>query len=150
MSEEYTKITYQSEPIGKEHIRLVLTTLDLAKFKEDESLTKIPTKKVAIDYVYDKSDIVSNNIKLIKEIQQQHENFIKKTYSKTLEEMQGYIEQLRAIKFVPLEYDINAKNITNADDVHCNIVYGDIKNCDNIYCQEIKGNVINCDKIIYK
>lgn len=148
MDKDYSKIVYQSEPIGKEHIRLVLTTLDLEKFKEDENLTKIPTKKVAIDYEFNRYDLTNQN--LISDLHNQYEDFIKKTYDNQLKEMQGYIEQLRAIKIVPVEYDTNAKNITNADDVHCNIVYGDIKNCDNIYCNEIKGNVVNCDKIIYK
>ena len=83
-------------------------------------------------------------------MQKEYETFIRNTYEQQIKEMQSYIEQLRAIKIVPMEYDKNVKNISNADDVHCNIVYGNISNCDNIYCHEIKGNVTNCDKIIYK
>lgn len=148
MNKEYTKILYQSEPIGKEKIILKLTTLDLDAFKDNEELEKIPTKELAkvierpICSLADGNDIKLMEIRI--------NNYIKEIYGNQIEEMKEYIEQLRAIKIVPMVYDKNVKNISNADDVHCNIVYGNISNCDNIYCHEIKGNVTNCDKIIYK
>lgn len=45
--DKYTKITYESDPIGKERIVLQLTTLDLEAFEKDQKLEKIPTKIVA-------------------------------------------------------------------------------------------------------
>lgn len=157
MEDKYVKIAYQSEPIGKEKIILYLTTFDLETFEKDQKLEKIPIKTIAkvvdipqtIKFENSAMDVKYNayQIKMFETI---IEKFIKETYEEQLQQMSHCIETLRAIKIVPIEYDTNAKNITNADDVHCNIVYGDIKNCDNIYCNEIKGNIVNCDKIIYK
>lgn len=148
MDNKYTKITYQSDPIGKERIVLYLSTFDLEAFKKNENLEKIPTKRQAISFDFEKKDIL-NNPNLAIEMNNKFEKMFENTYKKQLEEMQEYIEALRKIKFVPVEYS-DVKNISNSDDVHCNIVYGNITNCDNIYCNEIKGNVVNCDKIIYK
>lgn len=145
MKDNYTKITYQSEPIGKEKIILYLTTFDIEAFEKDQSLEKIPTKTEAKIVQFEKNKLEDVNI--LQEINNYYEDYINKTYKKQLEEMASYIETLRKIKIVP---QWNAKNITNSDDVHCNIVEGNITNCDNVYCNEIKGNVVNCDKIIYK
>lgn len=43
---KYVKITYISEPIGKEKIRLQLTTFDVEAFEKDKNLTEIPLKTV--------------------------------------------------------------------------------------------------------
>lgn len=155
---KYVKIVYQSEPIGKEKIILYLTTFDLEAFKRDETLEKIPTKRVA--KVLDLPQILynDNSCTVQRNMYEQEmfrtivEKFVVETYDEQLREMQGYIEQIRKIKMIPMEYSTekNAKNITNSDNVHCNIVYGNITNCDNIYCNEIKGNVVNCDNIVYK
>lgn len=149
MDNKYTKVVYQTEPIGKEKIVLYLTTFDIEAFKKDEKLNKIPTKEIATMIQFDDYDknmpnfieIISERLKLV----------VTNTYENQLKEMADYIEYLKNTKIIPLtsEYS-NLKNISNVDDVHCNIVYGNISNCDNIYCNEIKGNVTNCDKIIYK
>lgn len=157
--DKYVKVVYQSEPIGKEKIILYLTTFDLEAFKRDEALKKIPTKRVAkvFDFpqvLYDDNSCITVQRNMYEQemFRTIVEKFVVETYDEQLREMQGYIEQLRKIKMIPMEYSTeqNAKNITNSDDVHCNIVYGNITNCDNIYCTEIKGNVVNCDKIVYK
>lgn len=149
MNNKYTKVTYQSEPIGKERIILYLTTFDLEAFEKNEKIEKIPTKIKSVVFEFEKADIF-NNPNLALEMNNKFEKIFEDTYKKQLEEMKGYIEFLRKTKIVPMEYNTNVKSITNSDDVHCNIVYGNITNCDNIYCNEIKGNVVNCDKIIYK
>lgn len=41
MNEEYIKVVYQSEPIGKEGIVLELTTFDKEKYERDQQLQKI-------------------------------------------------------------------------------------------------------------
>ena len=38
MNDKYTKVVYQSEPIGKEKIVLYLTTFDLEAFEKNEKL----------------------------------------------------------------------------------------------------------------
>ena len=157
MDDKYVKVTYQSDPIGKEQIVLELTTLDLEAFEKDEKLEKIPEKKEAVCFEYEKSQLSNSICGAINELNNRINNEIGLKYQKQINEMKSYIEYLRKgnINLYEVENytkkDLqNAKNISNADDVHCNIVYGDIKNCDNIYCHEIKGNVVNCDKIIYK
>lgn len=156
MNDKYTKIVYQSEPIGKEQIILYLTTFDLEAFEKDQKLEKIPTKTIAKAFEMPKqlkeNSSVCVNINAYNQqmFETMIEKFIKETYDEQLEQMSHCIETLRKTKIIPMEYDKNAKNITNSDDVHCNIVYGNITNCDNVYCNEIKGNVVNCDKIVYK
>lgn len=141
-SEDYVKIVYESSPIGKEKIVLILTTFDLDRFKKDEKLKKIPKQEKVMCYTYDKENLLNPNC-IIKQIN----NMVNDIYKEQIEQMKSEIEILRSIKIVPVN---NARNISNSDDVHCDIVYGNISNCDNIYCHEIKGNVVNCDKIIYK
>lgn len=156
MNNKYTKIVYQSDPIGKEKIILYLTTFDLETFEKDEKLEKIPTKKIAKIFDLPKSYNDNSCVIVQKNMCEQEmfrkiiEKFIVETYDEQLEQMQKCIETLRKIKNAPMEYNSNVKNITNLNDVHCNIVEGNITNCDNVYCSEIKGNVVNCDKIIYK
>ena len=43
-SDKYAKIVYESDPIGKEKIVLVLTTFDIEKYNEDQRLLEMPKK----------------------------------------------------------------------------------------------------------
>lgn len=92
--DKYTKITYESEPIGKERIVLQLTTLDLKAFNENKNLKKIPTKRTAIQYEFNRYDLTNQN--LIENMQKEYEIFIRHTYEQQIKEMQGYIEFLRS------------------------------------------------------
>lgn len=40
------------------------------------------------------------------------------------------------------------KNITNSDDIYCDVIEGNAVNCDNVHCREIRGNIVNSE--IYK
>lgn len=102
MNNSYTEITYQSEPIGKEKIILYLTTFDLEAFEKDKNLHKIPTKRTAMQYNFDRFEIL-NNQNLINDMQRQYETFIRNVYDQQLKEMQGYIEYLRnsALPYMP-------------------------------------------------
>lgn len=91
MNDKYTKVTYTSEPIGKERIVLYLTTFDLESFKNDEKLERIPTKRKAIAFEFDRTDLL-NNPNLVEEMNNKFEKIFKETYQKQLEEMKGYIE----------------------------------------------------------
>lgn len=145
--DNYIKVVYRSNPIGKEEIILQLTTFDLEKFEKDEELKKIPEKTKAIYKSVEKKDLLNPDY-----ISDELNKIVNDTYRKEIENLKAEVEFLRQTKIVPMEFsgEKSAKNINNADDVHCNIVYGNITNCDNIYCNEIKGNIINCDKIVYK
>ena len=152
--EKYSKVVYQSNPIGKEQIVLCLTTFDIEAFEKDQSLEKIPTKRITKTFDIPEKIIGDNTAFEVDYNRYQAElfetiieKFIADTYDEELRKMQGCIEALRKVKIVP---QWNAKNITNSSDVHCNIVEGNITNCDNVCCNEIKGNVVNCDNIIYK
>ena len=103
MLDKYTKVVYQSDPIGKDKIILYLTTFDLEAFKKDESLEKIPTKQKAIAFNCDYSRLSLNN-NLAKEMSDLFAKEFKDTYEKQLEEMKTYIEFLRKTKIVPVEY----------------------------------------------
>ena len=103
MIDKYTKITYQSNPIGKEQIILYLTTFDIEAFEKDQSLEKIPTKKIAKVIEIEKADI--NKPYFIEFINDRLEHIVDETYEKQLKEMASYIETLRKIKIVPQLYD---------------------------------------------
>lgn len=100
MKDNYTKVVYESSPIGKEKIRLYLTTFDLEKFKEDEELREIPQQRKAIEFEFDIYNNLSNP-NLVNKMQKQLEEYINHTYKQQIEEMKIYIEQLRAIKMMP-------------------------------------------------
>ena len=91
MNNKYTKVTYQSNPIGKERIVLYLTTFDLEAFKNDEKLEKIPIQRKAIAFEFERNDLL-NNPNLAEEMNNKFEKMFKETYGKQLEEMKSYIE----------------------------------------------------------
>lgn len=91
MNDKYTKIVYQSEPIGKEKIILYLTTFDLEAFKNDEKLEKIPVQQKAVMFEFSREDII-NKPNLIGEMNNRFEEMFNKLYKKQLEEMKNYIE----------------------------------------------------------
>ena len=95
MIDKYTKITYQTEPIGKEKIILYLTTFDLEAFEKDKQLEKIPTKREATVIEFEKHKL--NEINFIDELTYQMEKYIREKYGKQLLEMKSYIEMNRKI-----------------------------------------------------
>ena len=91
MDNKYTKVTYQSEPIGKERIVLYLTTFDLESFKNDEKLERIPTQRKAIAFEFNRADLLKNP-NLAEEMNNKFEKMFKETYEKQLLDMKSYIE----------------------------------------------------------
>lgn len=91
MNNKYTKVTYQSEPIGKERIVLYLTTFDLEAFEKNENLEKIPEQRKTITFEFDKSEIL-NNPNLVEEMSNKFETMFKEIYEKQLLDMKEYIE----------------------------------------------------------
>ena len=61
MNDKYTKITYQSDPIGKEKIVLILTKFDIEAFEKDEKMQHIPEQRVAKVIQFEKEDIEQPN-----------------------------------------------------------------------------------------
>lgn len=96
MDNKYIKVIHQSEPIGKERIILYLTTFDLEAFEKDEKLEKIPEKKQAIAFEFDRTDLL-NNSNLINEFENRFEDMFKKVYEKQLLDMKSYIELNRKL-----------------------------------------------------
>lgn len=138
---EYVKIVYQTAPIGKEKIILYLTTFDIEAFERSQMLEK----KTAIAFEVRKDFYEGDSLQYLSKMLN---DYVRRYYEPYVDELRGLINAQKAIKTsVPL---VNAKNISNVDEVHCNVVNGNIVNSDIVYCSEIKGNVINCDKIIYK
>lgn len=91
MENKYTKVTYQSEPIGKERIVLYLTTFDLEAFEKGQKLEKIPTQRKAIAFEFNRTDIL-NNPNLVEEMNNKFEKMFKEIYEKQLLDMKSYIE----------------------------------------------------------
>lgn len=91
MDNKYTKVTYQSEPIGKERIVLYLTTFDLEAFEKNEKLEKIPTQRKAIAFEFERNDLL-NNPNLAEEMNNKFEKMFKEIYEKQLLDMKSYIE----------------------------------------------------------
>lgn len=86
---KYIKVTYRSEPIGKEGIVLELTTFDIEKWKNDKKLEHIPEKR---EKLYLKLDMLSNNLITnnelrIKYVQSQLVNFVTDRYEKQQKEI---------------------------------------------------------------
>lgn len=139
----YVKIVYQSEPIGKERIILYLTTFDKEAFDRDNIITTKQEKKV-IEF----STEEFNRPDFVEMMEKNINSMVKNIYEDKINELEEIINRQKMFGAESKPKVI--KNISNVDDVHCGIVFGNIVNCDNIYCTEIKGNVVNCDKIIYK
>ena len=95
MNEKYIRTLYRSEPIGKERIVLELTTFDLEAFKENEKLEKIPTKRLAVAYNFDRSELLNNPNSLQEQVEKRFIEIFEKTYKTQLEDMSSYIEYLR-------------------------------------------------------
>lgn len=132
--DKYVRVVYQSEPIGKERIILYLTTFDKEAFERD-NLFQLKEEKI----IHEFERVELNRPDFIEMFERNLNTMVKNIYEEKLKEIESIMKMSK-----------NVKNISNSDDVYCNIVYGNISNCDNIYCKEIKGNVSNCDKIIYK
>lgn len=86
---KYIKVTYRSEPIGKEGIVLELTTFDIEKWKNDKKLEHIPEKR---EKLYLKLDMLSNNLITnnelrIEYVQSQLVNFVTDRYEKQQKEI---------------------------------------------------------------
>ena len=109
---KYSKVVYESNPIGKEKIILYLTTFDIEAFEKDQSLEKIPTKTIAKTFDIPKSIIGDDtpfgenyNRFQVEVFEAIIEKFIEDTYDEELRKMQTCIETLRNIKIVPQWYD---------------------------------------------
>lgn len=137
------KVVYQTNPIGPDKIVLYLTTFDTDMYHYGKVLDPIPIKEEK--HIIELPNNRGEHYLLL--FEKELKEIVNETYEKQLLEMRKIIDSLRNMR--TLVYT-DFKDISNSDDVHCNIVEGNITNCDNVYCNEIKGNVVNCDKIVYK
>lgn len=133
--DRYVKIVYQTEPIGKEGIILYLTTFDIEAFEKAQKLKEIP-KKENIE------KIPINPNEPLDIIERRLNSKVKEFYESEILKMADYIEKVDRMK------TRECGNVTNVDNVYCEIIKGNVINCDNVHCNEIKGNTINCE--IYK
>lgn len=112
MNDKYTKITYQTDPIGENKIILYLTTFDLEAFEKDKELEKIPTKRIAKIFSYE--DYELNKPNLIYEANEKIREYVDEVYKKQLEEMKSYIEGTRKMNnnsiFKVQEYSLDKEN----------------------------------------
>ncbi len=92
MNDKYTKITYQSDPIGEEKIVLILTTFDIESFENDQKQKHIPKKKIAKVVLIDKSKELPE---ILTHLEEHLDDLVKETYLKQIEEMKSIIETQR-------------------------------------------------------
>lgn len=97
-NDKYAKIVYESEPIGKEKIVLVLTTFDIDKFNEDEKLLQIPKKVECMKYeipkyALDNRDGLHN---YLEDLESRTNAFIINRYENQIECMRRELEFRRA------------------------------------------------------
>lgn len=146
MDNKYIKVTYQSNPIGKEKIILYLTTFDVEAFERDEQMQHIPEQKIVGVIDFDKRDI--NKPEFIEILENKIKDFINKNYASQLENMRSFLEAQKALLKAPSMQPkkIIKGDVVNADKVECDIIEGDVWNCNHLKCKEIHGQVINCDK----
>ena len=119
MGNKYIKVVYQTEPIGKERIILYLTTFDYEAYEKEQNSIKQQAK------IFELSKHNLQEPNFIYDIEEMLNDYVKHYYEPYVEELRGIINTKKIIDNV---IDLNAKNITNSDDVHCNIVYGNITN----------------------
>ena len=145
MNDKYVKVVYQSEPIGKEHIILYLTTFDIDRYNHD-----LEKKEFGIEIDVTDIDLKEpNNIKMIEE---KLNRYVKNFYEPYIKEVKDYSMLLKTTyqeRIQPRVYD-NVKNVNNVDKITCNNIYGNVNNCEVLYCNEIHGKVNNVEKIVYK
>lgn len=152
--EPYVKITYQSDPIGPENIILYLTTFDLDAFERDQELKELPTKQITMNFgsfsdAALRSGITTNEFMdrfSLNYIETHLENYINDFYTDEINKLKRYIESNRDSKLSRSKTKI--KNLTNCDDIYCDVIEGNVVNCDNVHCKEIRGNIVNSE--IYK
>ena len=130
---DYVKIVYQTKPIGKEGIILYLTTFDTEAFEKDQGLKKIPQKEKTIE-------LQINPNEQLEIIERRINSIVDEFYKREILKMADFIEKMDKMKTIK-KYG----NVTNADDVNCDIIEGNVINCDNVHCKEIRGNTINCE-----
>lgn len=134
--DKYVKIVYQTEPIGKEKIILYLTTFDTEAFERDKKLRDIPKEKIVMKIDIDSDLYVASPIEHIEQIINEK---VKQFYEKEILDLKKSLEYARR------EYRGSTKNVTNSENIYCDIIEGNVINCDNVHCKEIKGNTINCE-----
>jgi hypothetical protein len=147
--DKYVKIVYQTAPIGEYEITLYLTTFDLEAYERDKNLKEIPLKTVYCSFPVNRG--VTDTQSYMDYIQKQINNRIDGFYRKELEEMKKYIEGNRLKeKFFAEVREIEPTkiikgNITNSDNIICDVIQGNVVNCDNVKVREIRGNTVNCE-----
>ena len=130
--DKYVKVVYQTEPIGEKGIILYLTTFDIEAFEKDQKLKEIP-KKESIERI----PINPNEPLYI--IERRLNSKVEEFYESEILKMANYIEKVDRMK------TRQCGNVTNVDNVYCDIIRGNVVNCDNVHCKEIKGNTVNCE-----
>jgi hypothetical protein len=121
--------------------------------EKDQKLKQIPTFEVPYYVKVDRGvdfdgDVLDYTYEMLfKELS----NIVHTHYENEINGLKSYIETSRIIKPVATSYDerkIIKGNITNSDNIICDVIEGNVINCDNVKVREIKGNTVNCE--IYK
>lgn len=96
MFDEYTKIVYQSDPIGNEKIVLYLTTFDIHAFQGNKDCKKIPVEQKCVVF---ESPISSRHrvkecdfVDALQVLENQIKIHVDNHYIEELEKMKNYIE----------------------------------------------------------
>ena len=142
MEDKYVRVIYESNPIGKYKIVLRLTTFDMEAYKRDKEIkNKIESKVFDIP--------INTPLEIIEE---RLNEYVKQYYGYELDKFRRFAEgeKLKS-KHVLVDFLERTpkiiKNVTNSENIYCEIIQGNVVNCDNVHCKEIRGNIVNSEII---
>ena len=159
LHDNYVTISYESQPIGPDKIVLYLTTFDMERYEKEQILEKkvdrlecdtsfasrwheIETYRDVDGYLISPARRISDKINAL------INDTVAEYYGQKVMGLQNKIDEYNS----KLEMQCHARdifnNVTNADQVFCDVIKGDVTNCDEVHCNNIKGDLINC--IVYK
>ncbi len=143
---DYFYVSYESAPIGESGIRLQLISFDMEAYERDQKLKQIPTKQVSY-YIEENRDYIDHPDTMKDYIIDRVTNIVETHYKGEIEKLKSYIEMNRISKPVATvsERKVIKGNVTNSDNIVCDVIEGNVVNCDNVKVREIRGNTVNCD-----
>lgn len=158
MEDKYIRVIYESDPIGKYKIILRLTTFDIEAYKRDKEVKELQEKRyyerININ-PKEPLEIIERRLearvdafykKKIESLRSQLEWYIRNTRKPIINFECGYMNDFNILEEYKEETKI-IKNVTNSENIYCEIIQGNVVNCDNVHCKEIRGNIVNSEII---
>ena len=156
LHDNYVTISYESQPIGPDKIVLYLTTFDMERYEKEQILEKkVDRLECDTSFASRRHEIescrdVNGYLRLPKQrisdmINALINDTVAEYYGQKVMELQNKIDEYND----RLEMQCHARdivnNVTNTDQVFCDVIKGDVTNCHEVHCNNIQGDLINCN-----